>query len=267
MNTDNRQEPQIRVWCHNPYESRFPDRRVITYDMLRLVKRLRKENITVQVLPDNGSKVYYLAQKGLTDLLSDPTVLYVVGIPISILTGLISTWIWDRIKRPARDVSMNLVIHHHGSNQLTVVNHCGQPLDEQSAKRVQEQAERARREFRGWDELKPPDARYPVPLNLEHTGRVVGWGKLSLNDKGMRVDVGIITDPEVARGVTAGELRGLSIGALVTDAVCRVCGSDYVECNHDGGAMLGGIDLAEISIVEEPINPECTIKVVTIRDE
>jgi phage head maturation protease len=66
-----------------------------------------------------------------------------------------------------------------------------------------------------------------------------------------------------------GELKGFSIGGLVTKSVCQICGCDYVECLHITGEVYEGVtcsniiekcDLAEVSVVQDPANPLCNIK-------
>jgi hypothetical protein len=62
----------------------------------------------------------------------------------------------------------------------------------------------------------------------------------------------------------AGELTGFSITGIVKHSTCGVCGKDYVDCLHVGGETYDGvecvvhlheIDLCELHVVGEPINP------------
>jgi phage head maturation protease len=64
--------------------------------------------------------------------------------------------------------------------------------------------------------------------------------------------------------IREGELKGFSFGGLVRKLKCSICKSDYLKCNHISGKHYKGdmcicnlkeIDLAEISVVKDPINP------------
>ena len=97
----------------------------------------------------------------------------------------------------------------------------------------------------------------------------MGWGRIHKGDKGLRVEDAKITDEEAWTRIQSGDLKGFSIGGLIYSATCSVCNSDYVDCNHiagrkyDGmkcGVRIDGIDLAEISIVKDPVQPLAKIQ-------
>jgi hypothetical protein len=117
----------------------------------------------------------------------------------------------------------------------------------------------------------PPDPFRQVPIYLEHTSRIVGWGSVAVDDEALRVKNALITDKEACRQLDNDELKGFSIAGLVHNAICSVCNAQYVDCNHitgntyDGVACLVhilGIDLAEVSLVKNPVNIAAVIEKV-----
>jgi hypothetical protein len=111
--------------------------------------------------------------------------------------------------------------------------------------------------------LKSPYPTKPVPLCLEHTGQVVGWGRIVADDHSMRIEDSVITDTDTWRRIKERSLKGISIGLLVREAQCEICGESYFECGHIAKQQNGGVscavrltksDLCEISIVTSPIN-------------
>src|SRR5260370_25885951 len=82
--------PQIRIQSHNPYEARYPARRVISREALHLAKLLRENGHSVVVEPDDGGKLNYSTEKGLKEFFADPIHLVIVGIPISVVVNIVS---------------------------------------------------------------------------------------------------------------------------------------------------------------------------------
>ena len=56
---------RVDVHTYNPYEARFPARRVVSRDALLLIDEIRAAGYDVHVLPDNGTRLQYLIQKGV----------------------------------------------------------------------------------------------------------------------------------------------------------------------------------------------------------
>jgi len=81
----------ISVEAFNPYEKLFPGRKVVTLEILMLMKELRSQGVTVTVLPDDTRPLEYLFRKGLSDLVKDPMFVWLSQIPIGIACNLISS--------------------------------------------------------------------------------------------------------------------------------------------------------------------------------
>src|SRR6266852_2608988 len=122
--------PHVRVQSYNPYKSRYPGPRVISREALDIVKTLRESGYAVAVDPDDGSKLHYSTEKGLREFLSDPIVLFVGGIPISVITGILSAWLYDRFKRipSTEEVSIVVETDEHGARMR--YDHKGAPISE-----------------------------------------------------------------------------------------------------------------------------------------
>src|SRR5262245_61214222 len=83
----------IRIQSHNPYEARLPGRRVVSRTTLHLIKLLRTAGLTVVVEPDDGRKLQWITRKGIHDLLADPVILLIAGIPLSLVTSIVANYI------------------------------------------------------------------------------------------------------------------------------------------------------------------------------
>ena len=128
--------PQIRITSYNPYESRYPSQRVISRETLDLLKTLRKQGYTVVVDPDDGSNLAYTTQKGLREFLADPINLLVVGIPINIMVGLLSTWLYEKFKRIPTDEEVNIILEVDQDGERIHYNHKGRQLSEKKFQSV-----------------------------------------------------------------------------------------------------------------------------------
>ena len=62
----------IEIDAFNPYDGIYPNRKVITKDILVLIKTLRANGYEVVVFPNDGRKIEYLFKKGDTNFLADP---------------------------------------------------------------------------------------------------------------------------------------------------------------------------------------------------
>lgn len=93
----------IEIDSYNPYDSIYPNRKVVTREILILIKTLRAEGYKVIVKPNDNRPIEYLLKKGATNFLADPVNLLIISIPINIVTGLITNWIlkiYDNKKIP-----------------------------------------------------------------------------------------------------------------------------------------------------------------------
>ena len=80
----------VEIESFNPYENRFPNRKLLTRETLILIKYLREEDYEVKVLPDNDQPIEILYKKGLAEFFADPIFIALIGIPIGIITTIVS---------------------------------------------------------------------------------------------------------------------------------------------------------------------------------
>jgi hypothetical protein len=134
--------------------------------------------------------------------------------------------------------------------------------------------ERRAEKYREATAVLSPDPFRPIPIYLEHTTKLIGWGRVLIDDKGLKIDDAVIFDRKVLKRIEKGDLQGTSIAGLIYDATCSICMSDYVDCNHIANreyddkvcvVEINGIDLAEISIVSRPVQPLAIIEVLKER--
>ena len=261
--------PRICFRCFNPYESRLPGRRVVSRETLHLIKLLREEGYSVAVEPDDGRPLEYLAEKGLREFLSDPVYAELFRIPLTVVLGIVSAWLYERRKRKPADDEVNVVLEADESGKKVRYNHRGKPISDKRLQAILDLMNKRGRTFAESLAQPPPDSVRPVPIYLEHTGQIVGWGKLCVDEKGLRVETAKITDDRTWERIQCDDLRGFSIGALVYSSECSICKEQYVVCNHISGreyegmkcvVKITGFDLAEVSVVCEPVHPLAKIE-------
>jgi len=265
------QNEQVAIMAFNPYSTRYPDRRLISRETLLLLKRLRKKGYKVEVLPDNGKKIEYLAKKGFTDFLTDPLVLQVVGIPISILTGLVSSWLYDMLRsRTNRESTQvpeqtNIVISIKEQGRTVHYDHKGREISDERFRDILSLLQAQRDGYSESLRAVPSDPELPIPMYLEHTNKIIGWANLRMGDRGLEVAPAQIIDAETWKRMQEEELRGFSISGIVTESECSICHGDFTTCNHgarehneqeDCVVRISGIQLCEVSVVKDPVNPE-----------
>jgi len=249
----------------NPYSEQFPDRRVITRKQLDILKFLRAEGVDVRVSGDPSHELNYLSQKGVHEWLSDPVILQLVNITVSIACGIISTALYNMYagKKPDH-TDVVLELDNEGKRAHYACD--GVPLKTPEFNALLKAMQERRKVHPDVRLLESPYPTRPMPLCLEHTGRVVGWGRVVADDdtRSHRIEDALITDIDTWRRIKEGSLRGFSIGLLVREAQCEICGESYFECGHIASQQYAGIscavrltkfDLCEISIVTSPINP------------
>jgi hypothetical protein len=261
--------PHIRIKSHNPYESRYPERRVISRETLDFVKRLRESGYSVAVDPEDGSELTYATQKGLREFLADPIIMLVVGIPISVMVNLLSTWLYEKFKRLPNDEDINIILEVDENGERIRYNHKGNQISEKKFKSVLKLMERRVQEYEKSQALVPPDPTRPVPIFLEHTDKLIGWGQVLTDEVGLKLKSVEIIDKKTSKRVAKGTLEGISIAGLIDNSTCTICEGKYVECNHIGGKeyegeecaiRVDGILLTEISFVKKPVQPLARIE-------
>jgi hypothetical protein len=267
----------IKIRSYNPHSARFPNYKVITRENLHLIKYLRERGYVIIVDADDGRKLNYLAEKGIREFLSDPIIALVVSIPLSIITNLISNWLQEEAKRrfgnkQLNEEEINIVLEYNRGGKIVRYNHRGMRIDERQFIQI---VNTLVTRMQGYEEvhlLNPLQPGYRYPVTLEHTPHVIGWaGQLRIDNEGLRVDDLKITDENTFERVKKGELRGMSIGGIVTNSICSVCRGEYVNCNHITGEThngkecvveITGIRLTEFSIVSDPVNPQTLIQMI-----
>ena len=266
---------RVRVSSFNPYEARFPGRRVVSRDTLHLVKELRARGMSVTVEPEDGTKLNWFTQKGFEEVLF-PMVVQAVDVTRDMLVGVFSAWLYKRFERRRHGVALQDKV---GRPPVFVQEwkDADVPFYDLDGSRVEEDQVRAelaaaRMRATEWGRSltleSPKPNEVPAPIFLEHTSRVGGWAAPTVDERGLRVKTWF-QDDETWDRVQKGELRGFSVGLLIHESACSICGSDYVDCNHvssleyDGEQCkvhLTGLYLAEVSVVREPVNPLALIE-------
>lgn len=262
---ENKEQMQIRIETFNPYETRFPNRKVITRDALILAKTLRSEGYTVVVEPDNGLPVHYLYNKGLKEWFADPVNLILFNIPITILTNLITNQVQKLLDWNGKQSTPNLNIEVNGSPKSYDYQGSEQPKG--NKRRITMIRTELKEGFDRCFNIIPPDMKYSTPIYLEHKPKIVGWCRLWEDERGLATE-GIITDKVVRRRVNQKRLNGASVTGIATVTLCSICNSSYVECNHIAGKEYDDVmcsnhiiktDFVEVSIVKTPINSQCLL--------
>lgn len=258
-------EKFIKIDSFNPYESRFPNRKLITRDTLILVKELRSQGYKIVIEPEDDRPIEYLYKKGLTQLFADPINVILIGIPISIVTNIISNKIQKLIDGEEKIDKSNINIKIDNSNN--VYNYLGEPQDKDNVKSIIKRRKEDKEGFNKRFEIKSPRGDYPIPIFLEHKPRIVGWCKLWSDEIGLKSE-GFITDKIVKRRISQNRLNGASVTGIATKAECSICSLNYVECNHIAGEKYNNnicsnfiikTDFVETSIVKTPINSQCLL--------
>ena len=253
---------EVVLSSFNPYQDRYPHRRVITREQLHLMKLLRAQGVSVRVDGDPDDELNYLALKGLREWLSDPIVVTSLSIPIGVMSGLIANALSDLVKgRSSRSTDVLIALADDGSGLHYASD--GRRLSKSEFNRLMRSVDR-RYSIAHPARVSSPDASRPVPVYLEHTDKVVAWGRLSVDSVGLKVDEAVVTDDETWARLRDGSLAGMSIGALVRRSKCSICGESYFDCWHLSGNSYDGescyvtieeLDLGEVSLVTDPANP------------
>lgn len=266
---------RVEVRAFNPFEIRYPGRRLVSREALLLVKRFRKEGYAVSVAPYDGHQVQYFVRKGYQDILSDPLVIRISDMALAVCLSIVSRWLWELAKARSetgdQQHDSGIVIEVEGSDGSVLrFNHRGESLSEEDFAEILEKMQLRQDRYAATMVATPPDPRLPIPVFFDHSQRIVGWARIEITDRGLAVSPAEITDDRTWKMFQRGELKGFSISGIVTVSECSICKQQFSDCNHglgpedDGGSCLTtikGIELCEISIVRDPVNPETTFPV------
>jgi len=266
--------PQIRIQSSNPYEARYPASRVISREALHIAKLLREGGYSVLIEPDDGTKVTYTTEKGLKEFLAEPVHMLIVGIPISVVVNILSSWLYQRFQRIPTTEEVNIVLEVDEQGSRIHYNHKGEPISEKKFQAILRVFERKAQRYERSQAIAAPDPTRPVPIFLEHTDKLVGWGRVAKDEKGLRLNDVQITHKRTLKLMEEGELGGLSVGVLIHDSTCLICNRQYVDCNHIAGQLydgkectnrIEGVSLAETSLVKKPVQPRATIEGIKVK--
>jgi hypothetical protein len=263
---------RVRAQVENRYEARYPRLRVVSRQTLHVIKRLRASGIAVEVDGDPYDPLHYTFEKGIGSWPSDPTVLFAINVAAAVVTGVVSNWLWDRIKRDREFPSATLAILAEDTDgEVRCYGMDGMPLKRNEADQVLDRARRSASTYAKSLSLVPPNTRNVYPVYLEHSGRVIGWAEdFRKNEQRGTIEIiGLeIVDPRTKRRFESGELSAFSVAGIARRAICSICREDYTQCDHVAGEMYGGIScvdeieellLGEFSLVADPINPAMRI--------
>jgi len=257
-------KPEIMIQSFNPYESEFPGKRVVSRDTILLMKKLGQEGIQVTVVPNNGTKLYYLVRKGYFDFLGDPLIAILFNVPINFFTNILSSLAMMRrgSDRPEPESpEARLIIQKEEAGTKLHLDYKGKRLTNSQVESILATFRAEQEEFgKSLRTLSPYPSR-PKPVFLEHTNKIVGWASVGI-EKGTLMAESIITDDDTLEKLRKGELKGYSFVGLAGKTTCSICKEDYKMCDHFAGEKyvgikcvnwFGDIEIAEISIVSDPV--------------
>lgn len=234
-------KPQIVFQSYNPYEARYPGLRVVSRESLHLMKILRSNGYKIVVEPQNGTKLCYLAEKGIKEFLSDPIIALAINASLSLLINLLSNWIYDHLKRKPKDDEINLVLEVNENGQKVRYNHSGQPISDEKFQSILALMSSRAKQYRDSLSVQPPDLFHFYPIYLEHTPQIVGWAEKVVKDnKGLMLEGVKITDEQTKLRIECDDLIGFSVGGIIQKSTCFICKKDYVACNHITGQIYDG---------------------------
>lgn len=273
------QTNSFSIKSFNPYEYRFPNRKVLTAAEIHIIKELKRLGYQVNVLPDDYRQVDYLFRKGSQSVfdLAWPFILTIwQELPKEIVLGAISGWYiktffgGDSSKAIPGNVTNNIVCIENFSGNMYNLN--GDTVSaEDAAKKLTEIGKLQRSYKKSFNEKSTFDDM-PVPIFREHSPKIVGWAAISMDDKGMHIDKSIITDQQAWSDVKSKKLKGFSAAGIATRSICSICNSNFVLCEHISGTFYEGREcyntitkalFAECSLVEVPSQPQCMVEIIT----
>jgi hypothetical protein len=260
-------ETTVNIDSFNPYDSIFPNRKLVTKEILILIKTLRQEGYNVIVSPDDDKPIEYLFKKDETSFLSDPSNQLLISIPISIITGLLTNWIQKLLDKKGEP--NNIIIINHETN--IICNSFNKIITKNQIDENKKKRKVIKQDFEKCLKTKSPIPGLPFPILLEHKPIIIGWCRLHETDIGIEIEKGIITDKKIYKKLKQGKFNGASVTGIAKKSICNICDNNYSECNHISGEIYNGkcctnniieADLIEVSIVKKPININTFVKLV-----
>jgi hypothetical protein len=220
-------------------------------------------------LPNDGTPIYYLVSKGEPSILGDPLFAYLVGIPTSVITSLFANLLYEKRRRARNsEGESGIVLAIEKDGNVLFYSETGTPLPQIHAERILKQLASLAETLNTALRSRAMDPQHRFPIYLDHTDKIIGWTHLQEDDHGLKMKNGTFHDPTTWDLIDSGKFRGFSIRGIARESECSICGKNYSECNHISGLEYNGevcvnkitnIDLAEVSLVREPVNQDCLI--------
>ncbi len=262
----------IKIASLNYYESKFPGRKLVNLEKLKLIKTLRREGYEVIVLPNDGKPFQYVFTKGVTEILTDPILLYLTGVGTSIVLNLLTNYVsgklFDKKKVPPVITNINnIIIYPAGTNAQ--VDYTGQQISAGELQQLKEEITDKKQKFELCFKQKSPYPTLPTPIFRNHQPEIVGWCRFKMDEVGMKVEDGIITHGSVRKEIDEGIYKGFSVAGIAEYSTCSICSENYVNCNHIAGEIYNNQSCTheikkstgiEVSVVYEPTNSQCLLQ-------
>jgi len=187
----------IEIDSFNPYDSFYPNRKVVNRDVLILIKILRSEGYEVIVRPKDTRPLEYLFKKGVTSFLADPANQLIISIPVGIVSGLVTNWIQKQFDR--KKESNNIIIIDKSTNIIT--NSFNKTITKGQAEDIKKKRKIIAKKFEDCLKTKSPFLGLPFPILLNHRPIIIGWCRLEETEIGLEIEKGIITDKNAYRKI------------------------------------------------------------------
>lgn len=262
---------RIVFQSYNPYYPVCPQTRVVTRETLQLIRMFRTKGVPIAVEPEDGSKLYYVTEKGWGEVFTDPIFLFLAGIPLQLILSILANFISDYLKRGVNENNINIIIETSESGGKIRYTHKGTPISDEKFNLLLRSLQERKNNYTLASAIRPsPYTKEPFPIFLEHTDKIVGWAKdMHIDGNGLKFGDIIIVDAGARQKVLNGDLQGMSIAGIVTKSICSICRREYVDCNHISGnsysrkmciVNIKGMCLADVSIVKQPANPRARLE-------
>jgi hypothetical protein len=183
-----RKKGEIRVQSFNPYAKLFSNRNVISREELHLIKFLRSEGYKVVIEPDNNNEINFLTEKGIREFLMDPIIMILINIPLSIISGLITSYLYNRFKRKLKNDEVNVILEIDEKGNKLHYKHTGQPISDKKFKELIKSLEKRFKTYCSSLKISPPELSRPFPIYLEHTEKIIGWANVYENSNGLKAE-------------------------------------------------------------------------------
>lgn len=222
-------EKIFSVKSFNPYEYKFPNRNVLTVTEIHLIKELKQLGYKVNILLDDPRPVDYLFRKGDQAVFDFvwPFILNIFQeLPKGIVLSGIAGWYirtffsGDDSKSIPDNIAKNIIcIENFSGNMYNLAGDTVSPGD--IAKKwidienLQKSYKQSFIQQSSYDDLT-------TPIYREHSPKIVGWAKISINNIGMHIDKSIITDKQTWQDILAKKLRSFSAAGIATKSICSI---------------------------------------------